>query len=178
MKVLKIIGGLLLAIITIVLLYASLLAPKETRVERTVRINAKDSLIMSKIANFYEFKHYSPWQALDPNMKQEFGGNPNTVGHWLRWESDKAGVGKLIITRIENYKQVEMDLLFEKPFKSNNKSYFTIVPNAQGNDVTWGYYGKNDFISKIFTLFMNMDKMIGNDYEKGLNNLKAICETK
>jgi hypothetical protein len=36
--------------------------------------------------------------------------------------------------------------------------------------------GDKNFIAKAFHLFVNMDKMVGGDFEKGLAQMKSVAE--
>ena len=55
---------------------------------------------------------------------------------------------------------------------------FVFKPKGNETEITWNMFGKNNFMSKAFGLFVNCDKMIGKDFEKGLASLKALTEAK
>jgi hypothetical protein len=54
---------------------------------------------------------------------------------------------------------------------------FSFKPRGNQTEVTWLMTGENNYLAKALCLFMNMDKMIGGQFEKGLAALKAAAET-
>jgi effector-binding domain-containing protein len=177
MKILKIIGIVLVVVIAIAVIIG-LVTPKDYNLNREIVIKSPSNTIFKTISHYSEFPKWSPWQELDPNMKTNIEGTDGTVGAKYSWEgNDKAGSGSMEITKIEDGKSVEQALEFLKPFKSSSTTYFTIEPAEGGQKVTWGMKGENGFVGRIFmTLMGGMDKAVGKDYEKGLANLKTLCE--
>ena len=51
-----------------------------------------------------------------------------------------------------------------------------MTPDGDGTKVNWTMTGPSPYVSKVMTVFVSMDRMIGKDFEKGLNNLKTAAE--
>lgn len=177
MRVLKYVLYALTALVLIVV-GVGLFGPKTYRVERSVDINADAGTIYQQISSFKNLNAWSPWNKYDTvSLKHTYEGVEGTVGAKTCWEgSDQVGSGCQTFSKLEENKRVDIDLAFVKPFESQAKTYLEITSSDNGQKVTWGMNGENNFISKIFGLFMNMDKMIGNDFDAGLADLKKICE--
>jgi hypothetical protein len=71
---------------------------------------------------------------------------------------------------------IRINLEFFKPFAATNIAEFTFRPEGDQTAVTWSMTGKNNFMAKAIHLFMNMDKMIGAQFERGLAQMKSIVE--
>ena len=109
----------------------------------------------------------------DPNQKLTFSGTEGQVGANYKWQgNDIVGEGEMTITAITPFEEVDMDLHFIKPFEANNKTIFKMTPEGEGYKVSWEMYGASPCPFNIVNLFMDMEKMIGPDFEKGLNTLK------
>ena len=72
--------------------------------------------------------------------------------------------------------RVDIDLQFIKPFKAHNTTDFILEPVGDGTKLTWDMQGPNQCMGRIMQVFMNMDQMVGKDFEQGLANLKAVTE--
>jgi hypothetical protein len=168
-----------LAIVGLIILLA-LIAPKTYNVNRSITVNKP----ISEVFNYLKFTknqdEWSPWKKKDPNMKQEYVGTDGEVGFIAKWEGNKdVGTGEQEITRIVNNETVESQLRFFKPWKSQSNAYIKVdMVDANTTLVTWGFSGVNKPPSNIFFLFFNMDKTVGKDFEEGLNDLKAILDSK
>jgi hypothetical protein len=176
MKALKITGIVLAALVVIVVILG-FIAPKEFKVERSVIIPTDNKeVIFKNLTHWNEFLKWNPWSAMDPNQKLTFSGEEGTVGSSYTWEGNKdVGKGSMTIAALKENEMVDMDLYFIKPFEAKNKTYFNMTQEGSGYKVNWSMSGKSDFPMNIFGLFMNMDKMIGADFEKGLESLKKKC---
>jgi len=87
------------------------------------------------------------------------------------------GEGRMTIEESKANELVRIKLEFIKPWQATNSTTFTFSPVAEGTSVTWKMEGQNDFMGKAFSLFMDMDGMIGKDFEKGLATIKTLTET-
>src|SRR6218665_1038696 len=173
MIALYIIGGIIVLILVL-----ALVAPKEFKMHRSVIVNRSKQEGVDYIKALKKQGEWAVWQKMDPNIKNEYRGIDGTVGFVSAWEgNNKVGKGEQEIKSIREGERVGYDLRFEKPFKARNDAYIELetVGNNQ-TKITWGFFGKTVFPMNIFYLFVNMDKMIGKDYETGLANLKAILE--
>ena len=120
---------------------------------------------------------WSPWLKFDPNVKITHGGPPAGVGAIESWDGNKnVGAGRMTVLESRANELIRLKLEFFRPFAATNTAEFTFEPQAGGTDVTWAMMGKYNFMSKAMGLFMNMDKMIGGNFEKGLAELKRIVE--
>lgn len=177
---LKILGYVVLVILVViagVLVYAST-KPDSFRVERSVSINAQADGIQPLIADFRRWAEWSPYEKKDPGMKRTFGSITAGKGATYAWDGDKnVGQGSMEILDATPTKVV-IKLDFQKPFEAHNTAEFTLQPKGGATQVTWAIHGPSPLISKVVSLFMNMDVMIGKDFEAGLANLKALAEKK
>ena len=166
----------------IVLLVLAVLAIAASRpgaftVQRATIINAPPERIFLLINDFHSWALWSPYEKLDPAMKRTFGGAASGVGAIYEWLSaGKAGAGRMEITDAPAPSKVTIKLDFSKPFEAHNTAEFTLNPRGAATDVTWAMRGSSPFMFKLMGLFMNMDTMIGKDFEIGLAQLKVVAE--
>lgn len=151
--------------------------PGELRVTRRATIAAPPDRIFAQLANLPGWRAWSPWEKKDPAMKRTFAGPESGVGAAYAWEGNKdVGSGRMEITQATPASKVVIALHFLKPFEARNTAEFTLEPEGNGTRVTWEMSGPANFLSKLMGVFMDMDRMIGKDFEEGLANLKALCE--
>jgi uncharacterized protein YndB with AHSA1/START domain len=147
-------------------------------VERSATIEASPERIYEQLANFHNWTNWSPWEDVDPALQRTYSGPDSGVGAAYRWSGNrKAGTGRMEITEVNQPTRVQLDLVFEKPFKNRNTTLFSITPEGSGSRVTWTMTGPATLMTKLMGLFSSMDKVIGPDFEKGLTQLKATTET-
>ena len=153
------------------------MAEKTFRVQRSATINASPQRLFDLISDFRQWPSWSPWEKLDPNMKKTVSGAPKGKGAVYEWDGNKkAGKGRMEIVDAAAPSRVNIKLDFEKPFRSNNRTEFALSPQGNTTNVTWTMEGPQSFMMRVMGLFMNMDKMIGKDFEEGLANMRAIAE--
>src|SRR5262249_7146798 len=132
----------------------------------------------AQVNDFHAWPAWSPWEKLDPQMKKTFEGPASGVGAKYAWTgNDKVGEGRMTIEKSEKPSTVGIKLEFLKPFEATNATTFTFAPTAKGSKVTWAMDGENNFMAKAASLFMDMDKMIGGDFERGLTAMKTAAES-
>ena len=169
-------------LLVIVVLIAAILAFAATRadtfrVQRSAVISAPSDKIFPLIDDFHNWATWSPYEKLDPAMKRTLSGEPSGKGAVYAWEGNsKAGEGRMEIIESTSTSRVVIKLDFLKPFEAHNTAEFTLQPQGDTTRVTWAMYGPAPFIAKLMGLFFSMDKMIGKDFETGLNNLKTRTE--
>jgi len=173
-KVLIVLAALILVVFGVVAT-----RPSTFRVERTTRIAAPPDVVFALVNDFHAWDRWSPWAKLDPAMKTEIGGTPTGSGtgatyHWTG--NDKVGEGKMFITESRSPQRVSFRLDFIKPMASVNNTDFTFKPDGSGTQVDWVMTGPLDFMGKGMDLVVGMDKMIGPDFEKGLNSMRREAE--
>jgi hypothetical protein len=179
MKILKFVGLGLISVIALLLL-VGLFLKKEYLVERNVTIHQNRSHVFDYLKFLKNQDNFSVWAKMDPAMKKEFRGEDAQVGFISAWDSknDEVGKGEQEIKKIALYERIDYELRFIKPFKSKSDAYLiTEVAGENETKVTWGFQGKMNYPMNLMQLFMNMEKMIGNDLSQGLINLKEILET-
>jgi hypothetical protein len=151
--------------------------PNTFGVRRSAVIDAPPEAIYPHIADFRAWAAWSPYEKLDPAMKKTYSGAASGPGAVYAWEGNgKAGQGRMEITGATVPSRVTIQLDFLKPFEAHNTSSFTLEPRGSRTEVTWAMDGASPFKMKVMGVFMDMDKMIGKDFETGLANLKAIAE--
>lgn len=173
---LKIIGMVVAVLIVGVLILAAM-QPDTFKIERKGTMKAPPEKVFGFLNDFKNWAAWSPWEKKDPAMKRTMSATTAGKGATYGWEGNKdVGVGNMEIAESAPPSKLTVKLNFEKPFKANNIVNFTLAAVGDGTEVTWSMEGQNNFMSKIMCVFMNMDKMVGPDFEAGLANLKAAAE--
>lgn len=153
--------------------------PNDFLITRSSTYNASADAIFAQINDLHNWNQWSPWAKLDPNAQAIFEGMPSGVGAQFHWiGNNKVGEGKMTIIESRANEYVKYRLEFIKPFAATNTAEFIIVPVGENTTLTWSMSGKNNFIGKAMSVFMNCDKMVGGQFEQGLSNLRAIVEKK
>jgi uncharacterized protein YndB with AHSA1/START domain len=172
---LKKFGLILLATVAIILGLAAM-QPSGYSIKREIAIKAGPEKIMPLLANFHQWPAWSPWEKKDPAMKRTHSGPESGKGAVYRWDgNNEVGSGQMEIVDVSE-RRLEIKLDFFGSMASTNKTEFVLTPNGDGTTVTWTMSGPMNFLSKVMSVFMDMDSMIGPDFEKGLANLKAAAE--
>jgi len=169
-------------LIGIVVVIAGFLAvvaiqPAEFHITRSATIAAPPAAVFAQVNDFHNWEAWSPWEKIDPQMKRTYEGplsGRDAVYGWVG--NSEVGEGRMTLTESRPAELVRIRLEFLKPFPATNTAEFTFKPDGSGTAVTWSMDGKKNFVSKAFCLFMNMDKMIGGQFEKGLAQMKSIVE--
>ena len=173
---LKIIGIVLVVAVAAFLIYAAM-QPEDFRIQRHTTVGAPPERIYPLITDFRGWGAWSPWETKDPAMKRTFSGAAAGVGAVYAWEGNKdVGTGKMTILEATAPGKVVIKLEFLKPFEATNTAEFTLDPQGDATAIHWAMYGKNNFLSKLVCVFMDMEKMVGPDFESGLAGLKALAE--
>ena len=147
------------------------------RIERAAAIKAPPDRLFALINDFHNWTSWSPWEKMDPAMKRSYGGASAGKGAVYEWEGNKkVGKGRMEIVDVVPSRAVTIKLDFLKPFEAHNTAAFTLAPQGDATLVTWAMYGPLPYIGKVMHVFMNMDRMVGKDFEAGLANLKAAAE--
>ena len=177
LKTLAIIGVVVVVAIAGILLYAAT-KPDSFRVQRVVLINAPSDKVFPLINDIKAWTAWSPYEKKDPAMKRTYGAVTAGKGATYAWEGDK-NVGQGSMEMVESGpRKIVIKLDFLKPFEAHNMGEFLLEPKGDSTSVTWATYGPSPYISKVIGTFINIDDMIGRDFEKGLADLKAAVEKK
>jgi uncharacterized protein YndB with AHSA1/START domain len=167
-----------LAAIVVIFLVVALLQPSEFRVARSTAIAAPAPAVFAQVNDFHKWQAWLPWEKLDPAMKKTYDGAPAGTGAIYSWSGNNdVGAGRMTLTESRPNDLIRIKLEFMKPFAAINTTEFTFKPEGNQTVVTWSMFGENNFMAKAFGLFMNMDKMVGGDFEKGLAQLKSAAES-
>jgi polyketide cyclase/dehydrase/lipid transport protein len=170
---------ILIALVAIVVLFVLVVAMQrsEFRVARTTTISAPAPAVFAQVNDFHNWEAWSPWATLDPGMKQTYEGAPAGTGAVYTWTGNhQVGEGRMTLTESRPSDLIRIKLEFMKPFRATSTAEFTFKPEGNQTAVTWSMTGKNNFIAKAIHLCMNMDKMIGGNFEKGLARIKSMVE--
>jgi hypothetical protein len=166
-----------IAVIVVVFAVIVVLQPSSFRVARSTSISAPPAAVLAQVNNFHKWEAWNPWGKIDPAMKQTYEGAPAGTGAVYTWAgNNEVGVGRMTITESRPNDLIRIRLEFFKPFAATNQSEFTFKPEGDQTAVTWSMTGNNNFMAKAVHLFMNMDKMVGGQFEKGLAQMKAVVE--
>jgi hypothetical protein len=151
--------------------------PADFRVSRSTTIAAPPGTVFPQVNELKKWEVWNPWGKIDPNMKLTYDGPASGVGASYAWTgNNQVGEGKMTITGSRPNESVKFRLEFLKPMAGVSDAEFSFKPQGNQTEVTWSMSGKNNFIAKAFGLFVNCDKMIGDQFEKGLADLKAVAE--
>lgn len=147
------------------------------QVERRRRIAAPPGTVLERLVDFRRWIEWSPWEDLDPEMTRTYGGADRGVGATYAWEGNrKAGAGRMEITGVEPDGTVTVDLRFLRPMKSEATVTFSVGADGDGSDVTWSMTGPQSRLMRMMSVIWSMDKLIGKDFDKGLDRLKERAE--
>ena len=177
----KLLFGIPVGIVVAVLIVCAVIAmqPSEFKITRTATVNAPPDAVFAQVNDFHKWDAWSPWAKIDPNMKTTYSGPDSGQGASYSWVgNDQVGEGKMTINQSHPPQHIMIDLEFIKPFAQRSVTEFMFKPNGDKTDVTWSMSGQNGFLGKAFGLFMNMDKMVGADFEKGLAQLDKASQSK
>jgi len=176
LHILGIVAAVLIAILLLVLVVAST-RPGAFEVKRSKTLRATPDRIFSFLNDFHQWPTWSPWEKLDPGMTRTHSGAASGKGAIYAWKGNKkVGEGRMEILDSAAPAKVTIKLDFFKPFEAHNTAEFTLQAKGPETELTWAMRGSQPFMMKVMSLFMNMDQMIGKDFETGLANLKAAAE--
>ncbi len=155
------------------------LQPSQFRIARSAVIPAPPAAVFAQVNDFHAWEAWSPWAKMDPDSKTVFEGPESGKGAVFKWSGNKdVGEGVMTITESRPYERILINLEFIKPFAGTNLTEFTFEPEGSGTRVTWTMSGENSFIGKAMSLVINCDKMVGEQFEKGLANITSAVSAK
>ena len=167
--------GIVAVFLTLVVFVA--LRPSEFKVSRSIRIDAPPQLAFEQVNDLRRWEAWSPWAKLDPDAEWTYEGPPAGAGATVEWSGNRnIGKGRMTIVESHPSELVKFRLDFLKPFDSTCFAQFTFKLEGDQTVVTWSMEGKNNFVAKAMGLFMNCEKMVGGQFEKGLAQLKSLAE--
>ena len=163
------------AAIAALLIYAAT-KPDTFRIQRSATIAAPPEKVFALINDLRQFNTWNPCAKMDPKQVITYDATSAGVGGAYNWQGEKTGVGRMQITESVPAQRVSAKLDFTKPFEAHNQVDFTVQPQGNGSTVTWAMHGPMPYLNRLMTIFFDMDKTVGKDFEAGLANLKALAE--
>ncbi len=179
-KILVLVLALIVLLVATVVVLAFSISG-DYKVERAVTINKPKSEVFSYLKILKNQNDWGAWAKKDPAMQMDFRGTDGTPGFVSAWKSDhdEVGSGEQEIKRVVEGERIDTELRFMEPFNSKSDAY--MITEAVGEDQTkvrWGFSGTMPKPFNIMSLFFDMDKEIGKDFDEGLNTLKSKLESK
>jgi hypothetical protein len=176
LEVIAIVAVVLAVAIAVVLILAAT-KPDSFSVTRAIDITAPAERIFPLINDFHQWVSWSPWENKDPALKRSYDGPVSGKGAVYGWDGNKnVGSGRMEILEASAPSKILIKLDFLKPFEAHNTAEFTMLPQGASTRLNWVMRGPAPFMSKLMQVFMNLDRMIGKDFEIGLANLKKLAE--
>jgi hypothetical protein len=170
---------IVIAVIVIVFVIIVATRPADYRISRSTTIGAAPAVVFAQVNDFHKWESWNPWGKIDPAMKQTYEGASDGKGAIYTWAgNNEVGEGRMTITESRPSDLILINMEFFKPMAGTATAQFTFKPEGNQTTVTWAMTGKNNFMSRAVCMFMNMDKMIGGQFEKGLAAMKSIAEAK
>ncbi|MEI6085505.1 MAG: SRPBCC family protein [Verrucomicrobiota bacterium] len=167
------------AILILVFVIIVLTRPADFRVERSTTITAPALALFDQVNDHHKFNAWNPFLKVDPNVKNTYSGPEAGVGAVCSWDGNRdIGAGSATITESKPGELVRMRMDWKRPMEGVATVDFTFKPAGDQTVVRWAMYGKNNFMGKLVSVFMNCDKMCGPPFEEGLASLKKLTERK
>ena len=168
-----------LAVLIVILLVVIATRPTDFRYSRSATIAAPPAALFEQVNDLRKFQEWNPWAKVDPNAKMEYTGPATGVGSAYTWVGNAdVGEGAMTIIETKPGELVKARMDFKKPMAATHIAEFTFKPEGANTVVTWSMSGKNNFMGKAFGLFLDCDKMVGDQFQKGLATLKTQSESK
>lgn len=179
-EIITVIAVVLAIAIAIVLILAAS-KPATLRVQRATTVKAPPQEIFPLINDFHQWGAWSPYEHKDPAMQRTYSGQASGRGAVYAWQGNKnVGSGRMEILEASAPSKIVIKLDFFTPFEGHNTAEFSILPQGDSTNpmtnVTWLMHGPAPLMSRVMQVFINMDNMIGKDFEAGLANLKRLTE--
>ncbi|MBX2924052.1 MAG: SRPBCC family protein [Chitinophagaceae bacterium] len=175
-KALKIVGIVLLVIIVFILI-AGLFVKKEYHLEKSVTINAPMEKVWEQVSTLAAMQKWSPWLEADPNAETSIDGQDGAVNAVYKWKGNKeVGSGTQTITKVDKPGRIDTHLHFIEPFEGDADAFIILANEGNATKATWGFDSKYTYPMNCMLLFIDMDEMMGKEFDKGLAKLKSLCE--
>jgi uncharacterized protein YndB with AHSA1/START domain len=172
--------AVILAVIVILLILAVIVVtsqPSAFAITRTTTIAATPAAVFAQVNDFHKWQAWSPWAKMDPQVITSYEGADSGVGASYTWSGNKqVGAGRMTITESHAPELIRIALAFTKPMVANNIAEFTIISSGDHTIISWTMTGTNGLVAKAFGLVVNVDQMVGGEFDKGLAAMKRLCE--
>ncbi len=171
----------LIALLVVFALFFTYIAlqPPDYTIVREMKINASPEAIFPLINNSKKADEWMPWKDSDPSVKMTYSGPEEGVGSKSDWDSTGSmGTGSALVVESVPNERVKTQLTYTKPMEMTQTAEITLTPDNNATIVRWSVVGKNNFVGRLFCFFIDMDKFVGGEFEKGLSKLKTMTEAK
>jgi uncharacterized protein YndB with AHSA1/START domain len=166
-----------LAVIIAILLIVIATRPAEFHYSRSATIAAPPAAVFEQVNDLHKFQTWNPWAEIDPNATGTFSGPPSGVGSAFSWAgNNEIGEGTMTLIESRPGELVRFRMDFRKPMAGTSTAEFTFKPDGDKTKVTWSMFGPNNFMGKAMSLFINCEKMVGDQFSQGLESLKRQVE--
>ncbi len=165
-------GGFALLVILL-----GVLAKKNYVIERSIEINAPRDTVYNQVRFFKNHPSWSPWSALDDQEKTAVTGTDGAVGATYSWDGNKeVGKGSQVVTFLSPDSMV-LEVRNLKPWEKITHAVIKMEDRGgQTTKVTYTFDRYIGFPWNAMAMLTDVDKAVGKDCERGLGNLKKICE--
>ncbi|CAN5316325.1 K(+)-transporting ATPase subunit F [soil metagenome] len=168
-----------LAVLIAIILIAAAMRPDTFSVQRSIEIDAPAEKIFPLINDYQHWASWSPYEKVDPAMRRTYSGAPSGKGSVYEWRGNKSvGHGRMEIIDTTPPSKVVIKLDFFTPFEAHNTAEFTMQPKGNATNVTWAMHGPAPYMAKIMHMFMNIDRMVGGQFQQGLTSMKSVAESR
>ncbi|HKU71577.1 MAG TPA: SRPBCC family protein [Burkholderiales bacterium] len=169
--------AIVVAVLVVGVLAFAATRPDTFHVERSASIKAPPEKIFAELNDFKRWNAWSPWENKDPAMKRTFGTTTSGKGAYYGWEGNKdVGKGSMEISESTPPSRLVLQLHFMEPFEAHSAATYVLAPQSGATKITWSMDGPMPYVSKVISIFCDMDAMIGKDFEAGLAKLKTVAE--
>jgi len=175
MKILKGIGIVILSLI-IIYIVLGLFGPSDYKVVRSIKINATADVVYNQTTKFSNWAAWSPWAAADPGAKYTIEKDDQIVGAKMGWDGEISGKGSMTITELVANEKMVYELSFVEPWEMSSVGGFNYTVEEGMINLEWYDKGDIPFSQRPMMLFMDLEEMMGPQFEEGLQNIKDICE--
>lgn len=174
MKALKILGYILLGVLGAYVV-AALVAPSSLVIEQSTIINATPATVFNEVSCFDKWPAWSPWNAMDSAMNNEYSENPCGLNAWNSWTGEKTGQGKQTIIELVENEYLKTTLVFGGD-STPQISEWKFEAVEGGTKVTWNFIGSE---ASFFKRPMNLigKHFLTESYVTGLAALKSVAES-
>ncbi|MEX0777994.1 MAG: SRPBCC family protein [Phycisphaeraceae bacterium] len=176
---LRVLTATVVVVGTLVAIFSLIVAmqPAGFTITRSTSIAAPPAVVFAHVNDFRNWRAWSPWEGMDPQLQRTYEGEAAGKGAVYAWAGNKdVGEGHMTIVGSDPPELILIRVKFVKPFEATNLTVFTFKPQGDQTLVTWTMAGKNNFVGKTVCLFMDMNDMVGGQFEKGLAQMKAVAE--
>lgn len=164
-----------LAVLAVGFLVIVALQPTDFHVERSATLAATPAALFEHVNDHHKFEQWGPWQKMDPQAVYTYSGPDSGVGANCSWKGEKVGTGSSTITVSKPNERICMKMDWLEPMEGTSTVEFTFKPNGDKTTVTWAMFGKNGFMGKAVSLFINCESICGPEFEKGLVDLGKVA---